>query len=434
MIPYGPALVALSGLVAIHAVNIDTGANVGVFASMMQEVQELHHGSKMETEDLDDPLEDADIGEAPQIGNVKGAKTVKWSEESGLKFEVEAVIALSWVTMVAGLPLIVMKIEGKNITNTQLAIFGALWIVFFGGIFLFTQLVVFQSVHFDRVRPLNIIEAVYLMAQILTTVGYGDITPAKQRGQVFIGIYVLFSIMVIANVMSEVFDHITEEGKKFTAEMRKQLKYMLDEVGQGEPDPEKVAEQTFSSKWASFTSNVEPMPLDYRPLIGSLAAYLSFLLMGCLFFHYYPGEGKTWFQGVYMSIITLSTVGFGAFTPVTRGGLVFGAFWMTFGSLTLVGVVGAFASLVNQNMIRERWSPESVKKEQLEFLAAFPEKSNRADFIRRSLLHKQLVDESELDAIEQFFDELNPDEAGEVNKASLEQFMVQKGKMKIEGS
>merc|ERR1719507_1462260 len=75
---------------------------------------------------------------------------------------------------------------------------------FLGGIWLFTNLLFFQSSHFEGIRSLTLVECVYLMAQVLTTVGYGDITPAKPRAQVFVALYVLFSLLLIANTVSEV--------------------------------------------------------------------------------------------------------------------------------------------------------------------------------------------------------------------------------------
>jgi hypothetical protein len=425
MLVYAPQLAVLGWLATVvHALNVDNGAHVGVFASMLEKMQELHRGVSAET--LAEEPED-DQGNPPIIGKVSGAKTVQWDEDSGVRFEVEAAIALAWITMVASLPLIVIKVEGKAITRTQLALFACMWVIFLGGCFLFTHVILFQSVHFERVRPLNVIEAVYLMAQIITTVGYGDITPAMPRGQICVAIYVIISILIIANVLSQVADNVVEEGKKYAANLRRKLQ---TELAEDAADMEQ-AEHTFSSKWASFTSNPTPESPDYKPLLASLAVYFSFALVGTLFFHFFPGEGKTVFQGIYMSVITLSTVGFGAFTPVTRGGLVFGAFWMTFGSLALVGVVGTFASFVNQMAIRERWSAEAVKKEQIEFYNAFPAKVSKADFLKMSLIHKKLVDETELAAIEQFYEELSPDDAGEVGKAALEEFMVQKGHMEI---
>merc|ERR1719401_618504 len=71
------------------------------------------------------------------------------------------------------------------------------------GMILFTQYIEFQSPHFAEVRTLCIEEAVYLVAQIVTTVGYGDITPAHPYGQVFVGCFVFMAIMLAGQMISE---------------------------------------------------------------------------------------------------------------------------------------------------------------------------------------------------------------------------------------
>merc|ERR1719291_967610 len=91
--------------------------------------------------------------------------------------------------------------------------------------------------------------------------------------------------------------------------------------------------------------------------------YAFFVMIGVLFWHFYPGEGKTWLQGVYMSVITLSTVGFGAFTPQTEAGKVFGAFWMLWGSMALLGLVGAFAEVHEQRKCLERFNPDEANNQ-----------------------------------------------------------------------
>ena len=47
-----------------------------------------------------------------------------------------------------------------------------------------------------------------------------------------------------------------------------------------------------------------------------------------------------------MSIITLSTVGFGAFTSNTEAGKIFGAFWMLFGVAALGAVIATLSTLL----------------------------------------------------------------------------------------
>merc|ERR1719263_1434968 len=84
------------------------------------------------------------------------------------------------------------------------------------------------------------------------------------------------------------------------------------------------------------------------------------------FFVLYPGEGKTWMEAAYMSLITLSTVGFGFFTPITEGGMIFGAFMMLFGTAALVNVISNFTALMVKMKNYERkcnqTAEESIQK------------------------------------------------------------------------
>lgn len=331
---------------------------------------------------------------------------VPWAAESSVPVSVEALIAFVWITMVASLPLIGISLEGtKNITKVQLVQFATMWIVFFSGVYLFTNVLYFQSIHFDTIRRLTVVESVYLLAQILTTVGYGDITPAKPRGQVFVAFYVLFSLLVLANVFSECTELITQRAKETVAAVKKSYNKAKDfaeeamGIDDDDEDDVKVSAKFFDSG---------PPPLDFSGLISSVLFYSFFVLTGCLFFHYYPGEGKTWFQGVYMSVITLSTVGFGAFTPVTEGGKVFGAFWMLFGCAGLGAVIGNFTDVFVQIKAREKYKPEVAKMEQKHFFETLPAETDKLTFFKKSLLSKKLVNEETLDEITRFYHHIKP--------------------------
>merc|ERR1719343_594179 len=94
----------------------------------------------------------------------------------------------------------------------------------------------------------------------------------------------------------------------------------------------------------------------FEPVVYSSIVFCCFVAGGATFFVLYPGEGKTLAQGVYMSLITLSTVGFGAFTPSTHAGMVVSAFWMLFGTTSLVGVVtsrAAFSLALKRHELRQ---------------------------------------------------------------------------------
>merc|ERR1711981_162639 len=93
-------------------------------------------------------------------------------------------------------------------------------VVFFGGLYLFTNIILFQSVHFKKIRPLTIVECMYFMSQVITTVGYGDITPAKVRGQVFVGLYVLGAMFIISMVVSDVVNQLIESVSTYKKKLQ----------------------------------------------------------------------------------------------------------------------------------------------------------------------------------------------------------------------
>merc|ERR1740121_918254 len=214
------------------------------------------------------------------------------------------------------------------------------------GIIVFTQIIKFQSPHFSEVRTLSIEEAVYLVAQIVTTVGYGDITPAHPYGQVFVGFFVFLAIMLAGQMISEL-----------TQLYEERIGVLLRRASQAM----EVLSESVSVKLASFRSRgdvqAEARKADEKerrhrhavwaaavPMMHSAIAFSFFAIVGATFFVMFPGENKTPLQAVYMSLITLSTVGFGAFTPNTHGGMVFSAFWMLFGVASLASLVSSRAA------------------------------------------------------------------------------------------
>jgi len=243
------------------------------------------------------------------------------------------VCAIIWVSIVALMPAMLHFAEegfNMNFTKTQIVETVLVYIWLIGGLYLFTNVLLFQSPHFGgEIRSLSLEEAVYLFAQIVTTVGYGDITPAKPRGQVFVGIFVVLSFLLVAGLMSQLATIVLERiSEKMALES------------------EEVDVEVMLSARTKEIKRTDIMWTAATPLMHTSAVFSMFLVIGVIFFSQYPGENKTVFQAIYMSFITLSSVGFGAFTPVTHVGMVFGAFWMLFGVTSLGAVISSMAAFV----------------------------------------------------------------------------------------
>mmetsp|Transcript_43139 Transcript_43139/g.134814 ORF Transcript_43139/g.134814 Transcript_43139/m.134814 type:complete len:397 (+) Transcript_43139:1-1191(+) len=339
--------------------------------------------------------------------------------DGGLSITTEAFFAFLWILMVCALPLVAFKLEGRRLTRSEVGIFGIMWIAFVGGIYLFTNILLFESVHFEGVRSLTIVECVYLFTQMLTTVGYGDIVPARPRAQVFVGLYVLFFLMIIANVLSDISCRVAEHTEDFYKKMRVSASQLLLTLRETENDESVPTTSRTQAKETLIKARIPALP--WTGFVKHLLSFSLWCAMGIVFFTRYPGEGRTTSEAIYMSIVTLSTVGFGVYTPLTEAGKVFGSFWMLFGSGTLVALVGSFTELVEGVRVREKFFKE-FRREELQMNEAFqklPERCDLHDFMRFAMLYSDFVEERKLDMIQDTFYTLGPGENEKLDKEAV---------------
>jgi hypothetical protein len=334
----------------------------------------------------DEPVRDAQ-------GRTKEDTHVIWQEKSKYSMAVQLMFAGSWVLLLSSLPFIMPLVNGEMPSKTQFTVAGAMLVTIWGGFLLFTNIILFQSIHFERIRPLTVIECTYFMSQVITTVGYGDITPAKPRGQVFVGLYVLGALFIIAMVISDLTNRLVEKLEK-----RKPT---------GETAPAPAETQTVASLLRVKKPSV-------MPLLTAFGIFCVLDIMWVLFFSLHPGEEKTVFECIYMSIITLSTVGFGWFTPVTEEGMVFGSFMMLFGSGALVNVISHFTALMVDLNEYEKFKPENYKEAvaTLEETAKEKGKVTESEFMRCILTKTKAVPAHVLEDIMAAWNDMKPAEGG----------------------
>lgn len=372
------------------------------------------------------PMEDISDGENPMkepIEDLNQQAKVIFGEEMGVSKGLALLIAIVWIGMIGSAPILIHVLEnGKHgaVTKTHIALSVMMWAALFGGLYAFTNVVLFSSPHFTRVRSLNIIECIYFMSQVITTVGYGDIVPAYPRGQVFVAVYAVFAFLVIAELMGEMMKLVTEAVHEYRAENERTM----------------------------FTSGIKRPSM--LPLSKSIAVFLTIAFSWIVFFHCYPGEGKTKLQATYMAIITMSTIGLGAFTPVTEGGMIFGSFLMIFGSASLAKVVMDFSALILELAVWERWDPSWLRKHlklhkhpglqapctqcrgspesarnTVELIGEICNNDTHiteAQFIAYSLIENRLATKEQIDGITQAFKEMRP-RKGVVSLAKVRQLV-----------
>jgi len=359
--------------------------------------------------------------EQPRYARKPGdADIVIWSGHSSVPVFFQTVLACLWIAIIGSLPFIIPVSDHRPVTKTQKVVGAAMLTVLFGGVYLFTNIILFESVHFTQTRPLTIIECIYFMSQVITTVGYGDIVPAKVRGQVFVGLYVLGALFIIAMLVSDVTAHVARAAQKYRDKLVGDLAKSVVAQHEREAREGKVA-----SRSSSVHDLIAPQRPSTQALMVSLGCFAVIDICWIIFFSNYPGEQKTMFQALYMSVITLSTVGLGAFTPLTEGGMIFGAFFMLFGSAALVSSVSNFCEVVVKMNEYERFNGESKKnaaKHLKQIVGKDGKQVNQMQFFEWSVLNQKLMSQDQIQGVLEAFDNLGP-KNGVVDFRSVEASM-----------
>lgn len=175
------------------------------------------------------------------------------------------------------------------------------------------------------------------------------------------GIFVFCAIIIIAGMVSEMSTIVLERAEQ-------RLESAIENASKSfvSHDP--------ASGCGGASKQVHQEGISLQPLCISLTVFVFFAGIGVAFFHLYPGEGKTLGQAVYMSVITLTTVGFGAFTATTTAGKVFSAFWMILG----VGALGSVVVTSTELIMKLKEDNTDETKQQAE--------------AAESMLHSEYVD------------------------------------------
>jgi voltage-gated potassium channel len=248
---------------------------------------------------------------------------------------------------------------------------------------LFIGMVVFnRCIYFTGNKHLTLTDSFYLIAQIVTTVGYGDLTPVGTFGKVFLGIYSLLSISVVAGLIQEVIFLFVEEMNH------------LQHIKSREED--------------------DSLAGKIKPVLYIMAAILA----GMVFYAIYDPEHLDIASNFYMCVMTLCTIGFGDYHPITQPGRLFGAFWMILGAATVAKSV----MTIMHGIFRHRQTLKSLKVSQEMFKALSHESEaiSREDFLMFELC-RHGVHKSMIELVKERFAEFDSDGDGLISLSEFTQ-------------
>eukprot|EP00747_Dinoflagellata_sp_TGD_P212816 gnl/TRDRNA2_/TRDRNA2_85861_c0_seq1.p1 gnl/TRDRNA2_/TRDRNA2_85861_c0~~gnl/TRDRNA2_/TRDRNA2_85861_c0_seq1.p1 ORF type:complete len:484 (+),score=56.01 gnl/TRDRNA2_/TRDRNA2_85861_c0_seq1:42-1493(+) len=335
------------------------------------------------------------------------------------------VFAVIYVVIVASIPLLPFYWERrtKPLTMSQQVQIGTFLFWLFGGIYMITQHVMFTSSKFTEPRSLTLVESVYVMSQIITTVGYGDITPAYPKGMLVIGVYVVLSVFMVAGMVGEVVAIFVDHMERVTAQKIEDLEESLEQSMDGPQSTQSAGTRSQDSGPIKLKDWAQGFKIPWMHGLVSLTLLLVFLFLGVMFFEFYADESKTLGEAIYMGLITLSTVGFGANVPQTDDGEVFCAFWMILGAAVLANSVAMMGRIFYMVRSWERHSPQQEASDFYKIVDETPKDEDglidEAAFLQFYLRHLDLVPEETMNLLKRQYQAFGPDAKGKVKMASV---------------
>jgi len=276
----------------------------------------------------------------------------------------------------------------------------------------------------EEEERLDWVDTVYLMCQIITTVGYGDLPPPRSTADLlFYTVYVLSSIMLVAQIVGSFIGKVAEPAHD----------------GKSKAPSQKV------------DSFVDPR---FTAFAKAFASWFGFVWTFTIFFMYWPNEEKPFIEAMYMAVITLTTVGFGDQVPQTKGGKLFASVWMVAGTgafTIMIGKFGIWTFFMFNKMSVESLDVTSLKRihdnerfkgvakarahvmEDLlkgfelenykEVSKAYAEKISRNDFLVFMIVDMGLVDIDMIETLSEHFDSLDCTGEGYIDRDDLEKAM-----------
>jgi len=273
----------------------------------------------------------------------------------------------------------------------------------------------------------SLVDALYVITQIVTTVGYGDVIVKSDSMQLFMAAYVLLSLLIIANLLNIVTNSIIEQNSKALRDRMARLEFLAGSV--------RDLDASGSAEGRSRVDNA----------IVATGYLLAFVTIGTVFFRFMEGctcpdknvnnlsnedcqdeayhtciaDGHlplTWANSFYMSVVTMTTVGFGDFTPKSQASRLFAIFWMLGG----VAATGNFIKAISEWMAGD--GDETVLEDvgamnEALFQAMDTDRNGfltRSEYTRYILIKHGLVPKDIVDEIDAKFDFMDTSGSGQV--------------------
>ena len=228
------------------------------------------------------------------------------------------------------------------------------------------------------------------MTVTFTSVGYGDIVPSTDGEKLFMTGFVLVSIVVIGLAFGLLFASLTEAEENRIEKLR--LSMLEDDKWIDDRQGEERAKSTDQP----FNPMFDP---NGRTLTVAVTILLTCIFIGALICKY---EGYSWIDGIYFSVVSLSTVGYGDIVPKSSEARLVTTFFIMLGCASFAWATTSVACLPlmartqkMQQKVLSQYGSSLDRRELLELVSCGDKNKEfctKSDFVLRMLLSLSIIE------------------------------------------
>lgn len=258
------------------------------------------------------------------------------------------------------------------------------------------------------------ITSAYVMVQIITTIGYGDILIQHDSMKMWIALYVLFGVLILAGMVSNMTSDVLARQESM---LKRQFKSIHSRISGGDV-PQTETSKALIKLCVTFTLFLFFLgagTVFYATYEACTCSYGITQIEGCVEGEKCPATGgavKSWIDSFYMAVVTLTTVGFGDHSPKSYYGRWFGVFWMLFGVVATGNFIGAASDFLLAKE-KEQRHLERISDDLFQTIDIDKDGSiSRSEFRAFAFLKFEMVSEDDMSRIDSIFEGMDTDKNG----------------------